>query len=153
MEPGLASPGVLSSRVDTPSSQTHVYARRLHEDAQLDEGTRTSASPPLNVASAAPSAAAPVVSAKCIETSGLQVRSIHFVVIVFLVSALASTVYRFHYDVVRNVSVQDRNWLHICLSAVARDPVVLFLVEVLRRRSFGRLSLDRPKNGLMSSWT
>ena len=82
LEPSLASPGVPSSRVDPPSSQTLVYARRLQEDAQLGEGTRTSASPPLNVASAAPSAAAPVVSAKSIETSGLQVRSIRFVVIV-----------------------------------------------------------------------
>ena len=81
--PHTLRPSTQTTR-DRPSSQTLVYARRLQEDAQLDEGTRTSASPPLNVASAAPSAAAPVVSAKGIETSGLQVRSIHFVVIVFI---------------------------------------------------------------------
>jgi hypothetical protein len=82
LEPGLASPGVLSSRVDPPSSQTLVYARRLQGDAQLGEGTRISTSPPVNVEGAAPSAVAPVVSAKSIQTSGLQMRSIRFIVIV-----------------------------------------------------------------------
>ena len=152
--PSPNSPAVPSSPVVPPASQSLVSGRRLQRDSQLDERTRTSASPPRHVAGAAPSTATPVVSAKSIGSSGLQVRSIRFSMVgTSCLLSSRSTVCRFYYDVVRNVSVQDHNWLHICLPVVARDPVLLLLVEVLRSRSFGRHSLGLPKNGSMSSWT
>jgi hypothetical protein len=79
--PSPNSPAVPSSHVVPPASQSLVSGRRLQRDSQLDERTRTSASPPLHVAGAAPSTAIPVVSAKSIGSFGLQVRSIRFLMV------------------------------------------------------------------------
>ena len=90
LEPSPPSPRVPPCPVVPPSSQTLVPPGRLKESAQLDERTRTSASRPLNVAGAAPSAVTPVASAKSIESSGLQVRFVSFLVMAGSFGCLSS---------------------------------------------------------------